>query len=90
MILKVKEQLEMLHQLIENGRTGSPVELALRLGVTDRTVKKYISDLRKLGARIEFCRHRSTYYYSKPVTFRFGYEPVVANDDNSMGNGEGE
>jgi biotin operon repressor len=90
MILQVKDQLERLHQLIKSGSTGSPAELAHRLGVTDRTVKKYISDLRKLGARIEFCRYRSTYYYSKAVTFRFGYEPVVANDDNSMGNGGGE
>jgi transcriptional antiterminator len=47
MILQVKDQLERLHQLIESGSTGSPAELAQRLGVTDRTVRNYISQLGK-------------------------------------------
>ena len=47
MILKAKDQLERLHPLIESGSTGSPAELAQRLGVTDRTVRNYISQLVK-------------------------------------------
>ncbi|MDD3568579.1 MAG: helix-turn-helix domain-containing protein [Bacteroidales bacterium] len=88
MILKAKDLLVTLHQLIENGSTGSPAELAQRLDVTARTVKKYISDLRKLGAKIEFCSHLKTYYYSEPVTLYFGYKPVDDNDDPSIGKGE--
>ncbi|MDD3568584.1 MAG: helix-turn-helix domain-containing protein [Bacteroidales bacterium] len=90
MILKAKDLLVTLHQLIENGSTGSPAELAQRLGISERTVKRYIAQLRQMGADIRFSLHRNTYYYATPVTFKFGYEPVFASDNNSMGNGEGE
>jgi len=90
MILKAKDLLVTLHQLIENGSMGSPAELAQRLGISERTVKRYIAQLRQMGADIRFSRHRNTYYYSEPATFQFGFKPVVANDDNSVGNGEGE
>lgn len=85
MILKVKDQLETLHQQINYGSTGSPAELAQRMGISERTVKRYIAQLRGMGADIRFSCHRNTYYYSEPVTFRLGYEPVFASDDNSMG-----
>jgi biotin operon repressor len=89
MILKVKDQLETLHQQINNGSTGSPAELAQRMGISERTVKRYIAQLREMGADIRFSLHRNTYYYATSLTFRFGYEPVFANDDNPVGNGEG-
>jgi biotin operon repressor len=90
MILKVKDQLETLHQQINNGSTGSPAELAQLMGFSERTIKRYIAQLRQMGAEISYCYQRNTYYYTTPVTFWFGYGPVIANDDNSVGNGEGE
>ncbi len=90
MILKARDLVETLHQQIKSCTTGTPAQLAQRLGISHRTLMRYFAQLRELDADIRFCRHRNTYYYSEPVTFQFGFKPVVTNDDNPVGNGEGE
>jgi predicted DNA-binding transcriptional regulator YafY len=88
MILKVKDQLDTLHQVIENGSTGTPAELAQRLGVTDRTLRNYISQLCELGAPIEYSRANQTYYYIRPVGFKLGFEPLDAITNEVNGGGK--
>ncbi|MDX9845502.1 MAG: HTH domain-containing protein [Tenuifilaceae bacterium] len=88
MILKVKDQLETLHQQINNGSTGTPVELAQRLGVTARTVHSYINQLCKMGAPIDYSRTNQTYYYIRPVEFKFGFEPLDERFNDTNGGGK--
>ncbi len=59
-------KLEHLDTLIRRRGAGSPAELARRLKVGVRTLHNYVNDLRCLGAEIDFCLHRSTYYYVRP------------------------
>jgi len=80
-ILKLQEQLERLVKLIEHECTGAPAELAQRLGITDRTAKRYIAQLREMGADIRFCSHLNSYYFASPITFRFGFEPKIDIED---------
>ncbi|NHB70279.1 HTH domain-containing protein [Perlabentimonas gracilis] len=88
MILKARDLVETLHQQIESRTTGTPAQLAQRLGISHRTLMRYIAQLREMGADIRFSLHRNTYYYATSLTFRFGYEPVFASDNSSMGSGE--
>jgi predicted DNA-binding transcriptional regulator YafY len=60
-------KFEKLHQLIETEFTGKPEHLAIILGVTDRTVRRYIDILRDRGAIIKYSRAQQTYYFIKPV-----------------------
>lgn len=76
---QVKKQLEQLHQLIERRATGTPCELAKRLGVTDRTLRSYLSQMNSLGAQIEYSRLGQTYFYRYPVNLKFGFEPLLDN-----------
>jgi hypothetical protein len=78
LLLNLQEQLTLLHNLIEKGATGTPHELALKLGVAERTARSYIEQLRAMGATICYCRTRQTYYYCSPVVFKFGYEMETA------------
>ncbi|HCX98658.1 MAG TPA: hypothetical protein DG754_00825 [Bacteroidales bacterium] len=87
MILKARDLLVTLHQKIESRSTGTPAELAQCMGFSERTIKRYIAQLRQMGAEISYCYQRNTYYYTTPVTFQFGFKPVVANDDNPVGKG---
>jgi len=87
-ILKLQELLERLVKLIEHECTGSPTELGQRLGVTDRTAKCYIAQLRDMGADIKYCTHLNSYYFASPITFRFGFEPKIDIEDTPS-NGEG-
>jgi transcriptional antiterminator len=90
-LLKIRMQLERLHYLIKQHSTGTPQELADKLGVTDRTIKNLIAQLRLMDADICFCSKRQTYYYRHPVKFKFGFELLgeVQKTDNDTTYGGG-
>ena len=76
------ERLERLAHLIQRKATGSPEELARRLGVSVRTTANLIEQLRMWGAEIAFCRERGSYYFVKPVNLRFSViEPLEREGD---------
>jgi predicted transcriptional regulator len=51
---KYVEIYQRLHLLIERQATGTPAELAIKMGVSQRQTANYVRDLRDLGDRIEF------------------------------------
>jgi predicted DNA-binding transcriptional regulator YafY len=68
------EQLRRVDQLIRMKNTGSPRELAQRLGVSERSIYENITLLCKhFNCPIKYSRLRRTYYYTKPgkVVFHF-------------------
>ncbi|PJF38225.1 MAG: hypothetical protein CUN55_18095, partial [Phototrophicales bacterium] len=64
---KLQQQIALLmrmDQLIRRKATGTPEEFALRLGISQRGLYKYISFMKKaLNAPIRFCKHRKCYRY---------------------------
>jgi len=51
-------------ELITVGKTGSPAEVAERLGISERLVYYYVSVLKKeFKAPIAYCRKQQTYYF---------------------------
>lgn len=56
-------RIERLEQLIRLKATGTPDQLAERLGVSRRTVFNLIENLRQMGKDIKYDAHRKTYYY---------------------------
>ncbi len=91
-LLKIRQQLERLHCLIKQQSTGTPQELADKMGVTDRTIKNLIAQLRLMDADICYCQKRQTYYYRYPVKFKFGFEQLIEglNEDDYITNRGGE
>jgi predicted DNA-binding transcriptional regulator YafY len=65
--MKLIEQIERinrLHELIRYRRTGTPPELAKRLGLSTSMIYKTIEELKHQGVPIEYSRQLQTYYYS--------------------------
>ena len=60
--IEKKQKQEYLLALIEKGCTGSVGELSGKIGVSKRTVLRYIDELREMGHQIGFCLQRRTYY----------------------------
>ena len=61
-----------LDQLIRNEQTGSPKELASKLGITERSVYNYISFMkRELKAPIVYHSQRVSYIYTEDCDFKF-------------------
>ncbi|SFE81860.1 helix-turn-helix domain-containing protein [Thermoflexibacter ruber] len=56
--------LSYLHYLIKHKSTGSPEQLAEKLGVCKRTAQNYIEYLKELGAPIKYCHFSISYCYT--------------------------
>jgi biotin operon repressor len=76
-------KLNYLHEQISKKATGSPAELAKKLGVNERTVRRYIDKLREMGGEIIYCRNRQTYYYPNLLSFNINYQQLVEENGNS-------
>tara|TARA_R110002167_G_scaffold115853_15_gene290512 strand:+ start:1489 stop:1770 length:282 start_codon:yes stop_codon:yes gene_type:complete len=61
--IKNLERLSQLHKLIQNERTGSPKELAIRMHISERLIYNLLEQLRDFNANIGYSRARKTYYY---------------------------
>jgi len=66
-------RLERLDYLIRVKATGTPGELACKLGISRSTLYEYINLLKDRGASITFCRKRSCFYYEEDGSFRFRF-----------------
>ena len=61
--LERTECLDRLHQLISRRSTGTPKELATKLGVSVSTLYSLISDARTLGAKVQYNNKKMSYEY---------------------------
>ncbi len=59
---KYVNRMQYLKELIEKERTGTPKELAKRLGISERMLYYYLDDLRSFKCCI-FCRKRKSYVF---------------------------
>jgi transcriptional antiterminator len=64
--LKYYERTKLLIELIEKKKTGSPGELALKLGLKERMIYNVLDDLRlALGKDICYCKDEKSYIFSE-------------------------
>jgi len=61
---KYVSRMQYLQELIEKQGTGSPRELADRLGISERMLYRYIEELKASEKPVAFCRKRKSYFYS--------------------------
>ncbi len=61
--------LRRMHALIRRRGTGCPDDFARRVAVSRATLFRYLNELRNLGATIEYCTSRESYFYSEKFDF---------------------
>lgn len=57
-------RMKYLQELIEKQGTGTPKELAGRLGISERMLYRYIEEFKTSEKPVEFCRRRKSYVFS--------------------------
>jgi hypothetical protein len=72
-LIKQIALLERVDRLIGMKATGSPKQLANRLGVSEATVFRMIETMKELEAPICYDFTRQSYTYSEPTKFRCGF-----------------
>jgi len=78
-------QIERIDNLIRRKATGSPKDLASRLGVSERTIYDCIDLMKSMDAPIYYCRHSQSYCYDNPVRFSFGFESPRSQTQSIFG-----
>ncbi|WP_159467133.1 HTH domain-containing protein [Dyadobacter sp. 3J3] len=86
-LTKYFERFERLHRLIGKKATGSPVELADIMNLSERAVFDYIKAMREMGAPISFCHNRRTYFYEREVQFNMGFRELNEEEKNRVDGG---
>ena len=56
-----QEKLDQIEKLIQSSNTGTPKELAKRLNVSERTIRRLIERLKVKNKSIYFCRKTQSY-----------------------------
>jgi len=65
--------IERIDQLIKLKKTGSSEEFAARLGIARSSLFELLELMKSLGAEIEYCRHRKTYFYTSEKVLSIGF-----------------
>lgn len=65
--------IERIDQLIKMKATGSARDLAKRLNVSKSTMYEIIDTMKNMGAEIEYCNHRKSYYYIHEKVLAIGF-----------------
>ena len=73
--------LQRIDHLVRTRATGTPVQLAERLGISERNLYRLIGNLRDQGFPIAYNKQADTYYYSEPVKIEFS---ILVGQENLM------
>lgn len=82
MIQKFANRFAYLDTLIQKKSTGTPTELARKLGITERAWYKIRDELiNDLNVPLAYDPQRQTYYYEQEGQLLFGFQRRLVNDD---------
>jgi biotin operon repressor len=71
--IKYINKILRINTLVKLRATGSPRELADKLGMSERSVYEYISNMKELGAPIAFSYSHNSYIYYKEGDLVIGF-----------------
>lgn len=70
--LKYIRRLQRIDMMIRKRRTGTPGELALKLGISERMTYEIIREFKEdLEAPISYCNFARSYYYTQDFSIHF-------------------
>ena len=77
--------VEQLHILVRQGNTGTPKELAKKLGISRSELYMIIEELKELGFHIKYSKQFKFYYYEKDIHLKFDKLIEVPDWENING-----
>jgi predicted DNA-binding transcriptional regulator YafY len=74
--------MQRIDYLIRIKGTGTPSQLAYRLGMSKRSLFDYLNLMKEFGAPIKFCSSRKSYYYDEEGIFSisFSFKRISTSD----------
>jgi hypothetical protein len=78
-MLKQAERIQRIHELIRRKATGTPKELATRVGISERQVHYVLDEMKQFGAPILYSNTLCSYYYEHEVAWSIGFASLGEN-----------
>ncbi len=87
---KQLDRIGRIGQLLEQRRTGTPLELAGRLGVSRTSLYELLDELRSRGAPILYSKSEQTFYLKEPyeISVRCIIRPIKKDEQKDLNGGE--
>ncbi|MBD1434415.1 DNA-binding protein [Sphingobacterium sp. DN00404] len=79
-VFKYIDRINLLDKLIRQRRTGTPLELAKRLGISVSRLYVILDDLKDRGAPIGYSRQSLTYYYEYEFSISISVKIEILDD----------
>jgi predicted DNA-binding transcriptional regulator YafY len=70
---EIFQRLSRIDQLIRIKGTGTPSELAGKIGISERSTYEYIRLMKDFGAPVLYSRQRKSYYYKQEGRFLISF-----------------
>ncbi|CAM3643018.1 HTH domain-containing protein [Sphingobacterium prati] len=80
-LFKYIDRINLLDKLIRQRRTGTPSELAKRLGISVSRLYVMLDELKGQGAPIEYSRQSCTYLYTHEFMISISFKIETLGDD---------
>jgi hypothetical protein len=85
MLHKITQRLIYVNHLIKSKSTGTPKQLAKKLGLSERGWFKFRDELvNDLELPIAYCNYRKTYYYTTSGSFEMGFRKLNESDTHKL------
>lgn len=86
----ILHRLTRIDYLIRIKGTGTPVQLAEKLGISERTVYEYLNLMKEFGAPIKFDPYRESYYYEVEGNFLVCFLSYTKEQQQHAGDPQGQ
>ena len=63
-LITYHKRMQRIDRLIHRKATGTPQELANKLGLSKRMVFEYLLTMKDMGLSIRYCKFSQSYYYT--------------------------
>ncbi len=83
-IFEYIDRLNRIHYLIKKKQTGSPKNLAEKLGISLSHLHNMIAELKERGAPINYCRVKRAYYYKNDFELKIQYEFITLTESEQQ------
>jgi len=80
-VFKYIDRINLLDKLIRQKRTGTPNELATRLGLSVSRLYNVIDELKGRGAPIYYSRQLGTYLYESEYSIKISVDITSLDED---------
>jgi len=70
---EIFHRLTRIDQLIRIKGTGTPAQLADKIGISERSTYEYIRLMKDFGAPVSYSRGRKSYYYQEEGRFTISF-----------------